>query len=207
MRQWVRRRLLAWYDQHGRDFAWRHTTDPYQVLLAEMMVQRTRAEQAERVWKQFVAAYPTLQAAREATDEELLALLKPLGLTWRAQNIVAAIHETNDSTIGTRRMAGADHYVEAAVACFAKGHRKAIVDSNVVRIYARFLGYQSDDRTRRSTSFHQLARDMLPRDRVREYSWALLDLGALVCKPKPQCSNCPLKEGCAHVHKCHHGYD
>lgn len=196
----MRRQLLAWYDKHGRDFAWRHTTDPYQVLLAEMMVQRTRAEQAEKVWRRFVAAYPTLEAAREASDDELLVILSPLGLRWRSRNILAAVRRGDDTGMGTRAMTGADHYVEAAVACFANGKRVAIVDANVVRVYSKFLGTPATDGTRRSPQFHQLCHELLPRDRVRDYNWALLDLGATVCRPqRPQCGRCPLAARCSHT--------
>ncbi|MCL4242947.1 MAG: hypothetical protein KJ048_16470 [Dehalococcoidia bacterium] len=167
------------------------------MLLAEMMVQRTRAEQAERVWRQFVAAYPTLQAAREATDEQLLALLQPIGLAWRARNIVAAIRTSAGSPVGTRAIAGVDHYVENAVRCFAGGERAAIVDSNVVRVYSRFLGFSADDGTRRSIPFHRLATAMLPRQHVEEYNWGLLDLGATICRPRdPECGDCPLSSRC-----------
>lgn len=187
---------MAWYDQHGRDFAWRHTTDPYEVLLAEMMVQRTRAAQAERVWSGFIRMYPTLEAARAASDEELLMVLQPLGLKWRAKNIVSAIREMDGDKRGTRAMAGVDHYVESAVRCFALGQREPVVDSNVVRVYSRFFGFDADDRTRRTSGFHALARLMLSATKAREYNWALLDLGGAVCLSRPVCEACPLALHC-----------
>ena len=163
-----------------------------------MMVQRTRAAQAEKVWLDFVAEYPTFATARKATDTDLMAALKPLGLTWRSRNIVAAIREKDSSKLGTKALRGADHYVEAAVNCFAHGRREGLVDANVVRVYSRLFGFAPDDRTRRAPAFHELAARMLPRQLVREYNWALLDLGGTVCLPAaPLCQECPLRKRCS----------
>jgi A/G-specific adenine glycosylase len=198
----VRRRLLAWYKTHGRDFAWRHTKDPYQLLMAEMMVQRTRAAQAERVWKDFVARYPTVGAANRASDEELAVCLRPLGLRWRIANITGAVRilavgeKVSAPSLAVLR--GVGHYAANSVAAIAEGARDPVVDTNVVRIYCRFFGIPISDRMRRASEFHALVRSMIPHSDPASFSWALLDFGGLVCTARhPACDACALSVRCA----------
>jgi A/G-specific adenine glycosylase len=172
--------VLSWFDRHGRSFAWRRTTDPYAVLIAEMMLQRTRAGQAEKVWNAFMERYPNLEAARTAPPEDLAELLRPLGLQWRIRNIIGAIRslerlETPDDLQG---VPGIGHYVESAVRCFAFGERVPVVDANVVRFYSLVFKFPVDDRTRRDPAFHAFAASLLPDVRCKEYNWGLIDLMA-----------------------------
>lgn len=165
--------------------------------MAEMMVQRTRAAQAERVWKKFVQLFPSLTDAQAASEEEILVVLRPLGLEWRSRNIAQIVKSMPaGSAVATRGLRGVDHYVASATACFASLERVAVVDSNVVRVYSRFFGFTPSDRIRREAGFHALALQLLPRGRVREYNWALLDLGGTVCVTKPKCGACPLSRKC-----------
>lgn len=195
--------MLQWFEVNARDFAWRHTTDPYQVLLAEMMVQRTDARQAERVWMQWVAAYPDLASACCADNSEQRGLLEPLGLQWRIDNIIralahlGALSRVPDDQAGLRAIPGVGPYVAGAVGAFAFAQDVPVVDNNVVRVYSRFFGLPQHDGLRRASGFLALARAMSPRSpRRKDFTWALLDLGALVCTPTPRCEVCPLAERC-----------
>ena len=204
LKRWFHNELLGWAESGGREFAWRRTQDPYQILLAEMMVHRTAARQADAVWQKFVGRYPTAAAAADASDDELMAHLAPLGLTWRARNIVIAArtlagldHEVLPGDL--RMLRGVGHYAAAVVETVCFGERSPIVDANVVRIYSRFFGFSVSDSTRRSTAFHQLARALLPADRDQRirYFWALMDFGAAVCRPRsPRCRECPIRSRC-----------
>ncbi len=201
LRGWVRRHLLAWFRVHGRDFAWRHTKDPYQLLMAEMMVQRTRAAQAERVWKNFIERYPTVETANEAPAEELRDRLRPLGLQWRIENILGVIRAlAADGTTSDRRLRslpGVGHYAANSVGAIAMGSAAPVIDANVVRVYCRFFGIAPSDRLRRAPRFHEFAQSMLPRGDRASFNWALLDLGAQVCTPThPRCDRCPLASRC-----------
>lgn len=171
---------MSWFDRHGRSFAWRRTTDPYAVLIAEMMLQRTRAGQAEKVWNAFMQRYPTLEAARAAPVGELEVLMQPLGLRWRVHNIVNAIRsiERLESPDDLRGVSGIGHYIESAVRCFAFGERVPVVDANVVRFYSLVFKFPVDDRTRRDPAFHAFAASLLPDVRFKEYNWGLIDLMA-----------------------------
>jgi A/G-specific adenine glycosylase len=200
--------LLAWAEENGRDFAWRHTRDPYQLLMAEMMVQRTRAAQAETVWLEFVRRYPTVKDADSATDADLINALSGLGLKWRATKIVAAIRQIAEDWGGDipddqarlESLPGVGHYAASAARTVAFGARVAVVDANVVRVYSRFFGLSEHDRLRRSRNFHALVGSVLPQAHRSEWVWALLDFGAGVCKPRaPRCARCPLSTRCVYA--------
>lgn len=163
------------------------------------MVQRTRADQAERVWLEFVRRWPIPAAAAAASPAELREVLAPLGLAWRSENIIRIVaHLARCSTHDTT-LPGVGHYAEAVIATVCHGRRQPVVDANVVRIYGRFFGLPVNDSTRRARSFHDLAKSLLPstRERRRQYFWALMDLGALVCtSSNPRCRGCPIAVRC-----------
>lgn len=164
-----------------------------------MMVQRTRAAQAERVWSEFVRRWPTAAAGAAATPAELREVLAPLGLAWRSENIIRIVGQLVRCPTDTSTLPGVGHYAAAVIATVCQGRRCPVVDANVVRIYARFFGLTVNDSTRRARSFHNLADALLPstRERRRLYFWALMDFGALVCTPSnPRCPGCPLSGRC-----------
>ena len=146
-----------------------------------MMLQRTRAPQAERVWSAFMERYPSLEVARAAPPEALAELLRPLGLQWRIRNIIRAVRslERLETPDDLRGVPGIGHYVESAVRCFAFGERVAVVDANVVRFYSLVFKFPVDDRTRRDPAFHAFAASLLPDVRFKEYNWGIIDLMAL----------------------------
>ena len=178
------------------------------------MLQRTRASQVEPVWAAFVERFPSAAAARLASEAELSAILRPLGLDWRLRNLRKAVRVVADtpSVLSDPRAAmtleGVGHYAASAVACFANSRRVAVVDVNVVRIYCRLLGIPPTDYLRRSTHFHALAQSLVPLDAPREYNWALLDLAATVCRPGvPSCAQCPLASHCQYGQAGRHDGD
>lgn len=147
--------------------------------MAEMMLQRTRAEQVVPVWLEFTRRWPTLDLARAAADAELKEVLRPLGLEWRLQNIVRLLRsvECLDSPANLRGIPGIGHYIDAAVRCFAFHEPTAVVDVNVVRFYSMVFDFAFADNIRRESKFHQFARSLLPDDRFREYNWGIIDIG------------------------------
>ena len=163
------------------------------------MVQRTSAPQAEGVWRSVVAAFPRpkrLTADDRASLEQLMA---PLGLRWRIQNIIRAVETlARAPNQDVRSIAGVGPYITASIEMIAQRRRTPVIDSNVVRVYSRFLGTEANDGTRRNRAFRIMSAAMLPRSRTRDYNWAILDLGATVCTPRaPKCAGCPLEPRCA----------
>ncbi|MFN0144921.1 MAG: hypothetical protein ACKVT1_00305 [Dehalococcoidia bacterium] len=166
------------------------------------MVHRTRARQAELVWTEFVRQYPSAGSAAAATDDTLLNVLRPLGLHWRACNIVRAVRVLagDPAAIQTlRALSGVGHYATAVVETVCYGRAAPIVDANVVRIYSRFFGLSLGDGIRRNRRFHDLALSMLPQTpsgRIKWF-WALMDLGGTVCVTSaPRCEECPVAARC-----------
>lgn len=163
------------------------------------MVQRTRADQAERVWSEFVRRWPTPEAAAAANPTELTGVLAPLGLAWRSENIIRVVALLGRCGTHNSNLPGVGHYAAAVIATVCHGRKCAVVDANVVRIYGRFFGLSINDSTRRAKWFHALTESLVPSTwgLRRSYFWALMDFGALVCTPtQPKCASCPLTPQC-----------
>lgn len=168
-----------------------------------MMVHRTRADQAERVWLEFTSRWPTVASARAASPPAMAEVLKPLGLDWRIANIMALSAKLPDgldpTSLRTLGLRGVGHYAESVVSTISAGGAVPIVDANVVRIYERFFGLVRRDSNRRNVGFHQLAASLLPMKAKtrRDFFWGLMDFGSAVCKPRqPKCGECPLSTRC-----------
>jgi A/G-specific adenine glycosylase len=203
----LRRRLLAWFVRKGRSYPWRRTRDPYSVLVAELMLRRTRADQVLPVYRRFLAEFPTLKALSSARLRDLRRILSPLGLVWRTQNFVAlsrlarhrGLHQL-PAYDGLLELPGVGPYVANAVECFARRKPLPVVDTNVVRVLGRYFGCVARGEMRRNRGFIDFAQQCLDRISPREYNWALLDLGATVCtSTRPRCPLCPLRVGCTYA--------
>lgn len=198
------RRLLSWFRDNARSFPWRETTDPYEILVAELMLQRTQAAQVVESYVRFLRDYPTAASAGALTTRKLRAYLAPLGLAKRVPFIKGALSHILQEYGGEvprtydelSALPGVGPYTANAVRCFAYGSSAALVDANIVRILTRVLGIRSRKRLRTDAQFAELAGTMLATTRPREYNWAMIDLGAAVCTRTPHCSRCPLSALC-----------
>jgi A/G-specific adenine glycosylase len=198
----IRRQILVWHRQNGRhELPWRTTRDPWEVLLAELMLQRTRADLVVPVYGATLTRFPTAEAFAAASAKEVEFLLRPLGLRHRAGRIQevarAVVNGVPTTSAGLLRIPGVGDYVAAATLCFAFGRRVAIIDPNVIRILDHLLHVRSA-RTRPRTDplLWLVAGALLPRRGVREWNYALLDFGAAVCSAQPKCGDCPLRLLC-----------
>lgn len=196
-----RQHLRNWHMKYARDFPWRHSRTAYRTVIAELMLRRTRADQVMPVYEEFVGAYPTLGDAAREDPEVIRERLRPLGLEWRADNAVAFLREAHarygdDLPVAPakiRSLPGAGEYVSAAVACFAGGMPEPLIDTNVVRVLGRVFGLRTDGEARRRKEMRELAAAAVDPVHPAEYHYALLDLAAMVCKPRrPLCGQCPL---------------
>lgn len=200
--------LFRWHSNNGRPFPWRiPDTTPYELLIAEMLLRRTRAELVARIWPTVVQLYPSVRALATARPQELRQLLRPLGFgDMRASaltELARLLIEKHDGNIPTStdtlmQLPHVGLYSANALAVFAFNTRRAVVDANVIRIYSRMFALTNlTMKSRRSPRVWRFANRLLPRNQPREYNYALLDLGALVCKPRlPRCFECPLMEWC-----------
>jgi A/G-specific adenine glycosylase len=164
------------------------------------MLRRTRADQVVPVYERVAKRYQTAEELASAPAEELRELLYPLGLEWRADNIVSMVHEVIEryggEVPGTKdelmALPGVGDYVASAVACFSGDEPLPIIDTNVVRVIGRVFGLRLDGEARRRREIRDAAAMCLDRHQPRLYNYALLDFAALVCTASaPRCSECP----------------
>jgi DNA (cytosine-5)-methyltransferase 1 len=198
----VRQDLLAWHKDHRRTFPWRAIgLHPWHVLMAEMCLHRTRADQVAPVFEALLRLAPTPDDMVQ-NAEEALAVMRSLGLRWRAENLVAVARElvdlfdgeVPDDDLGLRMLPGVGDYVAQAVLCFGFGRRAVLLDTNTVRIVSRLNARDARRRWQLRLDLYQLAGTPGP---DAEFNYALLDLGALICGPsRPRCDICPLRRSC-----------
>ena len=209
----MRDRMLAWHASHRRSYPWRRADlAPWHVLMAEMCLHRTRADQVAPVFEALLRLAPTPRAMVRHADEALDAM-RSLGLRWRAENIIAVARcliddhdgRVPDTELALRMLPGVGDYVAQAVLCFGFGRRAVLLDTNTMRIIGRLNGRDfSNRRWQLRLDLHRLAGVEGP---DADFNYALLDLGALVCRAsKPLCGRCPLQQHCAtgraHTDEC-----
>jgi len=210
MRSPEHRALLAWYAENRREFPWRRQrVSPWEILLAELLLARTGAARVSDVYQNWLRLLPSPRAVldlREPPLEVLFAEHK-LGLqNQRSQHLRSLARDLVNRHGGEvpldpgalRELAGVGRYVANAVALFAGGQEVPVVDSNVARVYGRYFGLPPVQGDRDPPSIYwETAAASLPKGRAAEFSLALLDLAALVCKPvNPCCWACPLSKRC-----------
>lgn len=200
--------LLAWYNQNGRRFPWRETSDPYAILIAEKLLQQTRAgESVASAYQVLLSTYPSPEALSEAKLADVTAIVQPLGLAYRAAELIdlaaglVSLHGgavPNDLS-SLMVLTGVGDYSARAVLSFAFGYDVAVVDTNVARIFYRVFDIpgRMPSNPARKRRLIDLATALLPAGQARQFNLALLDLGALVCTPRsPDCEDCPVLKYC-----------
>src|SRR5215510_2533015 len=184
-------RLSQWYRRSGRDLPWRRTTDPYAILVSEVMLQQTQVERVLEYYRRFLARFPTVAALAAASVDAVLAAWQGLGYYRRARNLhlaaqqIMAQHQgrfpdTFDEVAG---LPGVGRYTAGAVLCFAFGKRYPILDTNVQRILERvFVRRPAARASAHQKRLWRLAEDVLPHGTdAWVINQAMMDLGATVC--------------------------
>ena len=199
--QQTRERVLAWFAEAGRDLPWRATRDPYRVLVAEVLAQQTQAARAAAAWPRFLERFPDVHALAAAAPAEVLRAWQGLGYNRRA----LALRRTAQAVVerggwpGTveelAELPGVGPYTARAVACFALEQPVAPVDTNVARVLARSLT-GTDPAQLTPAARQRLADQAMPDGTAWAWSSALMDVGALHCRPRPRCGGCPLELTC-----------
>jgi A/G-specific adenine glycosylase len=197
----ARERVLEWFGRAGRGLPWRATRDPYRVLVAEMLAQQTQAARAAAAWPRFLERFPDVEALAAATPAEVLRAWQGIGYNRRALTLRAAAQAVverggwPDTVEGLAALPGVGPYTARAVACFALGLQVAPVDTNVARVLVRALA-GGDPGDLGPAARQRLADEAMPPGRAWDWSSALMDVGALHCRPQPRCQGCPLAPGC-----------
>ncbi|MDR2849225.1 MAG: A/G-specific adenine glycosylase [Verrucomicrobiota bacterium] len=203
------RALLAWYDAHPREMPWRGHPDPYAVWVSEIMLQQTQVGTVKErgYFTQFIAAFPTVAALAAAPQQQVLKRWEGLGYYTRARNlqkaaqaVVAQGGALPRDAAAWAALPGVGPYTAAAIASICHGAETPVVDGNVIRVFARVLGW--DDDFRKPPARARLAAWLQPHiaasKRPGDFNQAMMDLGATLCTPRaPDCPACPLRGGCA----------
>ena len=205
-RRRFRRALLAWYRVHGRDLPWRRTSDPYHILVSEMMLQQTQVDRVVPKYHEWLDKYPSLGALAAAPEQEVAEAWRPLGYNIRPRRLHAIARESvaryggslpsDEATLLSFKGIGA--YTSGAIRSFAFGQRAAIVDTNVARVLFRVFVARGDAKAHAMRQhLWDVSGVLVPRKHVFDFNQALMDLGATVCVArKPKCPVCPLAGMC-----------
>lgn len=202
------RRLVQWGEHNRREFPWRGARDPFHLLMAEMLLRQTRAGHAARIYPDLVRAYGSPQVLAAAQPIALEELLRPAGLAAQRVEALQAMarhllaHHAGQIPASPKALAATPHvgpYVAGAVACFGFGLPVPLVDTNIIRVMARFTGHGIRGKNpHRNQVLWRRCRRSLPETDVASFNYALLDLSATLCRPSsPGCSVCPLRPGCS----------
>jgi A/G-specific adenine glycosylase len=199
--------LIEWYENHQRNLPWRHTKDPYQIWLSEVILQQTRVDQGLPYYNKFVAAFPDIHALANASEQEVLSLWQGLGYYSRGRNlhktaqIISQAYqgEFPESYQGLLLLKGIGPYTAAAIASFAFDLPHAVLDGNVYRVLSRYFGIDlAINSTPGKKAFEKIAEEMLDPNHAAQHNQAIMEFGALQCKPvSPNCEVCPLNASCA----------
>ena len=205
LRRRFQQTLGRWYAAHRRDLPWRRTTDPYHVLVSEIMLQQTQVERVIPKYHEFLARYPSFGSLARARARDVKRLWYPLGYNIRPLHLRGIARETvaryggrlPDDARALQSMRGIGRYTAGAILSFAYGQDAAVVDTNVRRVLGRvFLGPRR--RSRGDGAMWELARALVPSGGAYDHNQALMDFGATWCTARaPRCLGCAMKRFCA----------
>jgi A/G-specific adenine glycosylase len=205
-RRRFRQRLLTWYGRHGRDLPWRKTTDPYHILVSEIMLQQTQVDRVLPKYFEWLNKYPSLQALADAPEGEVTKTWYPLGYNVRPRRLHAIARESvaryggqlpaDEATL--RSFKGIGAYTSGAIRSFAFRERAAILDTNVARVlYRVFVGTGDAKSHAMKRHLWSVSESLVPIRHVFDFNQALMDFGAMVCVARnPRCLVCPMSKDC-----------
>jgi len=189
--------LIAWQKHHGRKgLPWQGTRNPYRIWLSEVMLQQTQVAAVIPYYERFLEKYPDVKALAAASEDDVLRLWSGLGYYARGRNLHAAAKSIAafgfpKSLDDIMELPGVGRSTAAAIAAFAFGERAAILDGNVKRVLSRRFGVTGEK------ELWPLAQRLLPKNGIKVYTQALMDLGATLCiRKKPRCEACPVRGRC-----------
>ena len=198
--------VLTWYRRAHRDLPWRHTRDPYRILVSEVMLQQTQVERVLPKYVEWLEAYPTLEALALAPRADVIRSWAGLGYNLRAVRLHEIARQVVDRFGGRvpdrleelLSLKGIGRYTAGAVLCFAFGQPAPVLDTNVRRVLGRIFAAEAPAAVDDDRVAWPLAEAALPPDPdVYDWNQALMDVGATICLPRnPRCLLCPAQEQC-----------
>ena len=204
--------LVKWNrSENKRQMPWKGEKNPYKIWVSEIILQQTRVQQGLAYYNRFIKAWPDIKSLAAATEQEVFKLWEGLGYYSRCRNLISTAKYINDQLGGQfpekyediLSLKGIGNYTASAIASFAYNQPYAVLDGNVFRVLARFFGIQIPvDTAEGKKMFNTLAQDLIDKTNPAEYNQAIMDFGAVVCKPVlPLCNICPLQKKCISYEK------
>jgi A/G-specific adenine glycosylase len=201
--------LLDWFAKFGRYFPWRKkSTTKYELILAEVLLQRTKAENVANFFSAFVKEFPSWRKLSQANEAQLAKLLQPIGL-WKRRAaslylLAQEMYKKNGRFPKSRKdieaLPGIGQYIANAVLLFCHGVPQPLLDSNMARLLERVFGPRRLADIRYDPYLQSLSLEVVRCKKAKELNWAILDFAAIVCTIKnPKCLQCPLRSDCQYV--------
>lgn len=198
--------LLDWFINNRRDLPWRRKYEPYEVWVAEIMLQQTQMERGVDYFQRWMHRFPDLEALHSAPEQEIFKCWEGLGYYSRARNIqrcAVIVMEKHggrlpQTTEELQKLPGIGPYTAGAISSIAFNRTVPVVDGNIGRIFARVFNIEEPLRNPAvKKMLWAKAEEILPEGRARDFNQALMELGALICSPrKPSCGRCPVSDDC-----------
>ena len=198
------RRLLKWYGENGRDLPWRKTSDPYKILVSEVMLQQTQVDRVIPKYHEFLQRYPTFKDLAEAPADDVKKTWYPLGYNIRPLRLHSIACETVERYGGALpsdqdellSFKGIGRYTAGAIRSFAFNEDAPILDTNVTRVLHRIFIGTGDPKSQKKILWH-LSEALIPKGKGYDFNQALMDFGAVLCSARnPYCLLCPMKDLC-----------
>jgi A/G-specific adenine glycosylase len=198
--------LTNWFDKNKRELPWRKSNDPYKIWLSEIILQQTQVKQGLPYYNKFLKNYPNIYELARSSEDEVMKNWQGLGYYSRARNLHFTakyiVHELNGifpkKYIDLIKLKGVGDYTASAIASICFDESVAVLDGNVFRVLSRYFGIEIPINSAQGIKhFKSLAKSLLPKKRIGDYNQAVMEFGALQCKPKsPNCSICPINVNC-----------
>lgn len=195
----IRNKILKWGRSNYQNFPWREPIEAWHGLLAEILLQRTRAENVVPVYLNFISEFKSLQALANSSVDKIETIIHPLGLRWRATFIKQLGEQLLDLNgiipedyYELLKLPGVGDYAASAWLSFHGGQRRRIVDANIVRLICRITGSPMNGETRRQKWLIDIAESLTPLRLWKSYNYSVLDFTIMICSKKPLCNKCPI---------------
>ena len=198
--------LLQWNRKHNnRLMPWKGEKDPYKIWLSEIILQQTRVEQGLKYYQNFISAFPNVHALAGAPDEKVFKAWEGLGYYSRCRNLLQTARHISSNLNGEfpkkyediLALKGVGTYTASAIGSFAYNLPYAVLDGNVFRVLSRIFDIDTPiDISAGKKEFSELAQSILPKKYAGEYNQAIMDFGAIICKPSPVCESCFFNHAC-----------
>lgn len=204
----VAKEIINWFSKEGRDFPWRNTSNPYHILIAEIMLQKTSASQVLPIYNEILEKWPSPKDLLKIEVSNLADVIYPLGLqnvrSKRLKRLAKILVNQYDGKVPSDEeklleLPGVGFYIASAIRCIAFDEPIPMLDANAGRLFGRYyfgekLYSEVDDKIRDKVL------EIFPEDRPKEFNLGVIDMGALVCKQTyPICEDCPIREDCVYM--------